>query len=168
MRIELLGVLDRMISVLLCDTQLFVTANNASSPKLSLDCIDQHCDYAPAFIGNIWQDSIRKLLEQESAELCSTEKEFYLVKACGTNYLRKLFPLSQFVFVARDEGRVMGEAVPALHAEGMDIVIVNDGSRSESSASDGRGAAGRAPALLGARRRCWARAGGDLGADPRE
>ena len=150
MRIELLGVLDRMISVLLCDTQLFVTANNASSPKLSLDCIDQHCDYAPAFIGNIWQDSIRKLLEQESAELCSTEKEFNLVKACGTNYLRKLIPRSQFVFVARDEGGVMGEAVPAVHAECMDIV--NDGSRSD--------AAGRAPALLGALRRCWARAGG--------
>jgi hypothetical protein len=95
-----------------------------------------------------------------------TEKEFNLVKACGANYLRKLFPRSQFVFVDRDEGAVMGEAVPALHAEGMDIV--NDGSRSEASASDGRGAAERAPALLGALRRCWARAGGELGSDPRE
>ena len=142
--------------------KLFVTANNASSPKLMLDCIDQHCDYAPAFIGNIWQDSILKLLEQESAELCSTGKEFNRVKACGTTYQRKLIPRSQFVFVARDEGGVMGEAVPDVHAEGMDIV--NDGSRSGKSASDGRGAAGRAPALLGAAGRTPA----VLGADPRE
>jgi hypothetical protein len=33
--------------------QLFVTANNASWPKLLLDCNDPRCDYASAFIGNI-------------------------------------------------------------------------------------------------------------------
>jgi hypothetical protein len=96
--------------------QLFVIANNASWPKLTLDCIEPHCDNASAFNGNIWQDSVRKLLEQESSELGSTNKEFNLVKARVTNYLRKLFPRSQLVFFARDKDGVMGEAVPAFHA----------------------------------------------------
>ena len=69
--------------------QLFVTANNPSFPQLSLECIDSHCDYASAFIGNIWQDSVRKLLEQESTEHGTSKKEFNLVKARVTNYLRK-------------------------------------------------------------------------------
>jgi hypothetical protein len=58
--------------------QLFVTANNASWPRLSLDCIDPHCDYASAFIENIWQDSVRKLLEQESTVLGSTKRNLIL------------------------------------------------------------------------------------------
>jgi hypothetical protein len=128
--------------------QLFVTANNASWPKLTLDCIDPHCDNAYAFIANVWQDSVCKLLEQESSEFGSTNKEFNLVKARIRKYLRKLFPRSLLVFVARDEGGVMGDAVPAFLAEGMDID--NDGSESGSSASDGRGAAGRAPAVTSA------------------
>ena len=64
------------------------------------------------------------------------------------NYLRILFPRSQFVFVARDEGGVMGEVVPAFHAEG--INSDTDGWESGTSASDGRGAAGRAPAVTSA------------------
>ncbi len=48
------------------------------------------------------------------------------------------------MFVVRDEGGVIGEVVPAFHAEGMDLD--NDGCESGSSASHGRGAARRAPA----------------------
>lgn len=45
--------------------QLFVIANNPSFPHLSLECIDSHCDYASAFIGNIWQERERERERRE-------------------------------------------------------------------------------------------------------
>ncbi len=65
----------------------FIAEKNASWPKLLLNCMDPQCDYAAsAFIGNIWQDSVRIILEQESINMKSLKPAFNLFEASVANY----------------------------------------------------------------------------------
>jgi hypothetical protein len=68
----------------------FIVAKNASWPNLFLECMDPQCDYAAsAFIGNIWQDSVRIILEQESINMKSLKPAFNLVEAGVNKFLLK-------------------------------------------------------------------------------
>ena len=72
---------------------IFVTASNAVMKDIGSEGKDHFCLFASFFIGRIWMDSVRSLIDKEQSGrggMSLTHLRTFKVRVC--NYLSKLFP----------------------------------------------------------------------------
>ena len=74
--------------------EIFVRVNNQSFSQMGSEAADDYCHYASLFIGKIWMDSVRKILDKEAGTF-ESKKIFKVFKLRVCNYLRKFFPGAQ-------------------------------------------------------------------------
>lgn len=75
--------------------QIFVKASNAAMKDIGTEGEEQFCLFASSFIGRIWMDSVRSIIDAEYSESGSGRMsldKLRLFKLRVCNYLRKLFP----------------------------------------------------------------------------
>lgn len=74
---------------------VFVKVNNSTYERMSAEATDDYCHYACLFIGKIWLDSVRKIIDVEARSLSVSARRVRVYKLRITNYLRRVFPGSQ-------------------------------------------------------------------------
>jgi hypothetical protein len=74
---------------------VFVKVNNPIYERMSAEATDDYCHYASLFIGKIWLDSVRKIIDDEASSLSVSARRVRVYKTRICNYLRRVFPGAQ-------------------------------------------------------------------------